>query len=108
GLAAVGFAAAKFLHHEFWPAADAGHGGRDERSAYGRRSQLQLRAVAVGDDLLEPERIARRNVAIIDLQLLPFDDLILPAAVHDNCVHGSIPARNEDPHPNPLPEGEGA
>src|SRR5258708_18447919 len=86
-----GLATAKFLYDQFRAGLDCHDLGRYLSAAERGLAELQAGAITVGHDAIERQRVARRYVAaVVDLQLLPFDDFILTAARGDNGVHGSF------------------
>src|SRR5436305_4358580 len=89
-VAAAGIlAAAEPLNHDLRSLRESNHFGRDARTRQMWLAELELRAIAEGDDLLQLQLSPLRQIAIIEGHFLALFHFILSSAVGDDRVHGS-------------------
>ncbi len=81
-------ATTELLHGELRALDDVDDFRRDARAGQRRLTDLDIRAVARGQDAIEGHLVAPLGVAEVDGDFLTFTNFVLLAAVDDDRVHG--------------------
>ena len=89
GLAAGVLPTPGLLDHELRALGYGQNLGRHGSAFQDRLADLQLLVVPTGQDAIEDDLFASRQIAIVNVQLLSLGDLKLLSAVGNYCVHGS-------------------